>query len=318
MVQELMATLQSKDANKIVVLGLAESGKSTIINAVTDGTIPERGARYSATMNYERKTTTVLGKKLTLFDLGGQTSFLDRFTGELAEFVFSGVKAFIFVTDVTKFEEVSRAKYYLDLCLKNVDKYSPKSLKYIFLHKIDLVLESKQNEIYENMKEFLLSDYTGQINFHTTSIYSDKLFEVMGKIYSSLSGDYKSIDALLENFIQENSKIISFGQIYSTDGQPKTKIASITPLANSSINDFIHTANVLVQQLTQLKNVNPLGITVEIDDEIFFIRFTLNKFITILAFFKKQMDQEKESISLLTNKINAFSLQLKNFSENNK
>ena len=128
----------------------------------------------------------------------------------------------------------------------------------------------------------------------------------MGKIYSSLSGEHNSIDALLEMFIQENSKIISFGQIYSADGQPKTKIASRSPLTNSSINDMLHTANVLVQQLTQSKNEDPVGMTVETKDELFFIRFTSNNFITLFCFFKNQMNEEKESISFLIKQVVVF------------
>ena len=98
--------MSSKDKNKIIILGLAESGKSTIVKSFTEGHKSSQEGTYSATINYERKKYSFLGKELTVFDLGGQQSFIDRFTGSLAEFIFSEVRAFVFIIDVSKFEEI--------------------------------------------------------------------------------------------------------------------------------------------------------------------------------------------------------------------
>ena len=68
-----------QEDSKIVIMGMAESGKSTIIDAVTKRIIPSRDARYKATINYQRKKLDILDKDLTIFDLGGQVLFLDRF-----------------------------------------------------------------------------------------------------------------------------------------------------------------------------------------------------------------------------------------------
>ena len=93
-------TLSSEaEADKIILLGLAESGKTTILKVVSEGYIPDKKAPYSATIDYERKNISLFGKTLTIFDLGGQKGFLDRFIGELAGFIFSKVKIMIFVVD---------------------------------------------------------------------------------------------------------------------------------------------------------------------------------------------------------------------------
>ena len=72
-----------REDKKIIIMGMAESGKSTIIDAVTKRIIPSRNARYKATINYQRKKMEILETNLTLFDLGGQVLFLDRFTDNL-------------------------------------------------------------------------------------------------------------------------------------------------------------------------------------------------------------------------------------------
>ena len=68
----------SNTAKKIVFLGLAESGKSTIIDSVIEGKIPQLGGKYDATINYQRKIKMLCGIEINIFDLGGQTRFLDR------------------------------------------------------------------------------------------------------------------------------------------------------------------------------------------------------------------------------------------------
>jgi GTPase SAR1 family protein len=305
-----MSSFSKKDENKIIVLGLAESGKSTIINAVTVGTIPERGARYSATMNYERKSTTVLGKQLTIFDLGGQTSFLDRFTGELAEFVFSGVKAFIFVVDSSKFEEISRAKYYLDLCLQNLDQFSPNAIKYMFLHKVDLVKKSMLEEVAQNMKEFLISDYPGKIKHYTTSIFSENLFTLMGDIYAKISKSETALEPLIDNFFRNNANIISVGQIFTKQGSPVPNIKSLPFSDDFDIDQLLKTAETLGYHFTRTTNDPAESFMVETRDKLFILKLTTNGLRIIVGFLKEKMIENKESNSSLFTKVNTFSHQL--------
>ncbi|MFX1514514.1 MAG: ADP-ribosylation factor-like protein, partial [Promethearchaeota archaeon] len=121
----------NKTSDKILLLGLAESGKTTILKVVTEGYKPEKKAGYTATHNYERKYTSLFGTSVTFFDLGGQVAFLDRFTGELASFIFSEVSAFIFVIDTIQVGDLSRAKYYFELALTKLKDFSPSALCYV-------------------------------------------------------------------------------------------------------------------------------------------------------------------------------------------
>ena len=179
--------MSSKDKNKIIILGLAEAGKSTIVKSFTEGHKSSQEGTYSATINYERKKYSFLGKELTVFDLGGQQSFIDRFTGSLAEFIFSEVKSFVFIIDVSKFEEISRAKYYLDLSVKNLIKYSPNASRYIFIHKIDLIKKEFVQEIEKRYKEFLMDGISIDFKVYSTRVYQDSVNIALGDVLSQIS-----------------------------------------------------------------------------------------------------------------------------------
>ncbi|MFX0206669.1 MAG: ADP-ribosylation factor-like protein, partial [Candidatus Hodarchaeota archaeon] len=140
--------------NKIIMLGLAESGKTTIINVVKEGHLPNGKVPYNATVDYERNKITLFGKTLTVFDLGGQKAFLDRFMGELAEYIFTNVNTLIFIVDIVEISKLSLSKYYLDLTVDRLNRYSPNASIYVFLHKIDLLIQNKMQDFCNDIKKY--------------------------------------------------------------------------------------------------------------------------------------------------------------------
>ena len=252
-------------------------------------------------MNYERKLTAILGKKISIFDLGGQVSFLDRFTGELAEFVFSNVKCLIFVVDITKFEEISRAKYYLDLCFKNIDKFSPDAYKYVFIHKSDLVKSDKLATIANNLKDFLIGNYKGKIEFYITTIYEESIFKAMGDVYAKVSGAYQTLDPILDQFVKKNPGIVKIGQIFTKEGTPLTK-SEITQ--TTTINQLLPIINILTLQLNNATIDSVKSLFIEMLDDMYSITFTELGAIVFFCFSKKVMNEAKETIASLSNKVN--------------
>ncbi|MHA2346336.1 MAG: ADP-ribosylation factor-like protein, partial [Candidatus Hodarchaeales archaeon] len=173
-------------AKKIVILGLAESGKSTIIKSVIEGVKTDLGERYSATINYQRKMIHLCGLEISIFDLGGQTRFLDKFTGELSQFVFSSVDSFIFIIEPLQSAYFSRAKYYLELSLEKLKLFSPQAKIFLFLHKTDLIPAQNLNIISQNLKKYLTSEITYQIRYYNTSVFSESAFEAVGSVISEV------------------------------------------------------------------------------------------------------------------------------------
>lgn len=287
--------MSSKDKNKIIILGLAEAGKSTIVKSFTEGHKSSQEGTYSATINYERKKYSFLGKELTVFDLGGQQSFIDRFTGSLAEFIFSEVKSFVFIIDVSKFEEISRAKYYLDLSVKNLIKYSPNASRYIFIHKIDLIKKEFVQEIENRYKEFLMDGISIDFKVYSTSVFQDSIYIALGDVFSQLSSINKSIDPILNDFVSKLSDKISFGGLVARNG---------TPLSSSNLfphsNDMQFTSTILLSEeyighVFKSNNPRISLINIELDSNITFIKYLKNDLVLIIGF-KKGSDDNVQSL----------------------
>ncbi len=293
--QFLVNQMSSKDKNKIIILGLAESGKSTIVKSFTEGHKSSQEGTYSATINYERKKYSFLGKELTVFDLGGQQSFIDRFTGSLAEFIFSEVRAFVFVIDVSKFEEISRAKYYLDLSVKNLSKYSPNSARYIFIHKIDLLKKEYVDDIQTRFKEFLLEDLKLDFKVYSTSVYQDSIYRALGDVFSNLSTITKTVDPIIKDFVSKLADKISFGGLIARNGTPLNSSSLFPHSTEIPYSSTIILSEEFVQHIFKDQEPKISLINIELDNNITFIKYLKNDLVLILGF-KKGMEDNIQNI----------------------
>ena len=215
-------------------MGLAQSGKTTIVKVTAEGYIPEKKAAYSATLDYKRNTYNLFGTKVSMFDLGGQKSFLDRFIGELAEFVFTNVSTLIFVVDVSNMDTISLAKYYYDMGKKTLRKYSPNAKTKILLHKMDLIDQAQKDDFLSNVVEFL--DLDKQDELFETNVFDKSIFIAMEKIIKSLNRDTNTLEGVIAKFKEEYAEhleVISLKNstgtelaenLYSTDSFLKYKL----------------------------------------------------------------------------------------------
>ena len=308
-----MSYLARKKTSKILILGLAESGKSTIIKVVIEGKVPKKGESYKATIDYERKQKVIAGTELTIFDLGGQTAFLDRFTGELSEFIFSGVKALVFVVDSIQIPDISRAKYYLDLSLKKLDQYSPDAKVFIFQHKSDLVPKNLKSEVKKTISEYLLQGVKREIKYDTTSVFSDSIFKAMGDVYAEASGARKTLRPLLETFIRHNSA--DMAQIFTKEGAPLTKVENISKFDHVALTEVREFFDAVVKRLSNSENETATTILLESERRVFFIRFMENGLALFFGFPKDRLREKNEPIPSLYNKVLAFSSQLTSITE---
>jgi GTPase SAR1 family protein len=187
--------LEKVKTPKLLLMGLALSGKTTITKYLVDNRLPDKDDPYHATIDYDRHILLLGTKKITIFDTGGQTTFLDRFTGELAPFMFDGVKAFVFVFDSIDIKEISIAKYYFDLCLKCLAQFSPTARIFIFQHKADLVPMKMRTEVRTTIQEYLLAGIDPvtskqDIIYYETSVFTYSIIQAIDAVMSwMLDGD---------------------------------------------------------------------------------------------------------------------------------
>ena len=106
-----------ENPDKIIIMGLGASGKSSITSIIFEGKQPEDVKNYHATIQYERTPVSLI-KDLQILDCGGQDSFITAFLGEeKSEFIFSDLKVLIWVVDISDSKNVSTSKYYFDTAI---------------------------------------------------------------------------------------------------------------------------------------------------------------------------------------------------------
>lgn len=205
---------------KLIMLGLSEAGKTTIRRIVISGSAPEELKKYDATIDYERETKKMAGESLSILDIGGQESFLEKYTGEMAEFAFSNVASLIFVVDVADLSKLPRAKYYFDAAIKNLEQFSPNALVLCFLHKKDLIDSENLQSTLDMVKSMMRTNISKTFEFYPTSIYDGSVYMAMSKAVSVL---FRKKDEIIDSMkrFAANYETVRIC-VYSREGIPIT------------------------------------------------------------------------------------------------
>jgi small GTP-binding protein len=213
----------AKKEFKIVIIGLDNSGKTTIIKYLRQGgegnmdTVPTMGAAFH--------TIPLLNVKMAITDLGGQKEFRETWTPEVSK-----SDAIIFVVDVMDTERYEEAKREFDKAVSYLRSDSKVKIPIcIAANKSDklsgVTLSEKKLELIEYFKlnDFTNSKNTWQLEL-TSAVSGQGLVEVMGWLYSELTGKKDNI-LTIEDFM-----------IFDKGGSPlisKSKILGANPLIAS-------------------------------------------------------------------------------------
>lgn len=233
-------------ADKLILMGLGASGKSSITSIIFEGKRPEDVEGYHATIQYAR-TPKKLIKDLQILDCGGQDSFITAFLGEeKAEFIFSDLKALIWVVDVSDSQNVSTSKYYFDTAVNNILKFSPKATIYVFFHKIDLIKDAFKQKLVLGLTEFFKPPKQVAIFYNSTSIYDQSLYKSFGNIVQQLvkaGSKSGSVSDEISTFLDKNEDFHCIA-VYSREGLPvfeegdSKKLEELSLPANITLTTF--------------------------------------------------------------------------------
>ncbi len=192
---KLMYAGQNDLESKIVVLGLSQSGKTSIRQVVFEGFAPEATSMNPATVRINRKLFNLAGSAINLFDVGGQSNYLNEVFEQYQERTFSDAKAFIFVVDVSDASNIMRSKYYFDLTMENAVKLAEGSKIFVFAHKMDVVAPNKREPVLQSIKDiFEINDYPNA-ELVGTSIFEETIWDAMQQVlaYVYPKDDTKSV-----------------------------------------------------------------------------------------------------------------------------
>jgi GTPase SAR1 family protein len=303
-----LSYLPKKDINKILILGLQASGKTTIINVVTEGHSPSEDDDYLPTIDYERKKIVIAGQEIVIFDMGGQTLFLDRFTDGLSDLIFTGVKALIFVVDSVKVKEIEQAKYYLDVSLAKLVEYSPTAYAFLFQHKTDLIPEHLRNEARETISDHLLVNLPIHVKYHETSVYTSSIFTAMGDVFGKTYGVTESLIPLLDTFIQHNN--VEVAQIFTKTGVPLIQVENVLKFDHITLKEVKKVFDALVQNLANSIDQTSSSILFESNNRVFVIKFLKSGLALFLGFQRELLKEKREQLPVLLSKVLSFCQQL--------
>ncbi|MHA1513001.1 MAG: ADP-ribosylation factor-like protein, partial [Candidatus Hodarchaeales archaeon] len=195
---------------KVLLMGLGASGKSSIESIVFEGKSLESVKDYNATINYTRTTRNIIDSTFQIIDCGGQELFLSNFIGDQAEFIFSDVSILIWVVDLSNFDQVSTGKFYFDHAVNRLHEFSPEAVIFCFLHKSDLLKPNMHDEITANMKTYFTPPVDIEIHFRLTTIHNNSIFLAVGDMIRTLiiqDSKVSSLSEAIQTFVRKNDEI---------------------------------------------------------------------------------------------------------------
>ncbi|MBD3230438.1 MAG: GTP-binding protein [Candidatus Lokiarchaeota archaeon] len=172
---------------KIVLLGLDNAGKSSILLSLTSDTNLMSYYSLKPTLGIETEEINEENKVFKIWEFGGQKQFRKDYLDKLDKYLM-GTDKIIYVIDIQDINRYDIALEYLksigDFLLENELKIDFT----IFLHKFDPRLESKddfkdsviQSKIIDKIKEIFSKNYSIKI-FKTTiyTIFEKKIFSIL-------------------------------------------------------------------------------------------------------------------------------------------
>ncbi len=258
--------ISSQSPQKVLLMGLGASGKSSIRSVVFEGKNPEDVSDYNATINYSRTTQNFIDSSFQLFDCGGQENFISAFIGDQAEFIFSNVSIFVWVVDMSDFEQVSTSKFYFNHGIERLREFSPDSTVFCLFHKRDLVTTDKQNEAYEMMKTYFEIEGDLDIEYRTTSIFDRSVYQAIGEMLQSLilkSTKALTVSDAIQEFLSTHSDVTGI-IVCNEEGVPLFE--------QGNYSYFMLPANLTLANYGKLKTeytkAKTFKTTMEVDDNI--------------------------------------------------
>ena len=167
---------------KLIFTGLSQVGKSSTIQVVFEGVLPEETSDLLATVRFNRKKLDFSGLSISIFDLGGQLNYLQETYSTLRESIFSNTKAVFFIVDTINTDQLATAKEFFRRTVENINDYSKGAKICVLAHKIDLVKEEVREKVVSAIKDFLELEKYDNIEYFATSIFDDSIFDAVNHI----------------------------------------------------------------------------------------------------------------------------------------
>ncbi len=248
--EEVDKFYQEPSARKILILGRAGTGKTSIKQIVFEGNDPKELLfnPLEPTRGIAPSVHSWLDFQLGLFDTSGQElqGLLNENNHEEQTLAFENADIVLYIFDYSLW--VNNKEDIFD-DIEKINSIIEKSVEatelIIFLHKIDLIEKSYRLEILNKIKKKIKEKFGCRIFF--TSIYSKliyRLYNAFYEILSSLSEDAYQLKTIIDGVISDLEKIMCF----ITNKNDAIIVQTMSSDFNTLLINHTHT---MIAQLTQ-------------------------------------------------------------------
>jgi len=199
-VSEILGQFQQKkteEMKKIVLMGLANAGKTCIYERVFEGKKPWELMQSTATkgIDYREYNVGAITKPM-IWDLGGQQQYLDEYHGPLRRNIFQKASVLLYVIDVSDVDRFENTRLEFEWSANQILSSNRNASLNIFFHKIDLIHD--RNALIPYLKNILSQNISHKINFYATSVFDESLFTAWSGIIREISPKSIFINSILK------------------------------------------------------------------------------------------------------------------------
>eukprot|EP00928_Gymnodinium_smaydae_P080971 TRINITY_DN64560_c0_g1_i1.p1 TRINITY_DN64560_c0_g1~~TRINITY_DN64560_c0_g1_i1.p1 ORF type:complete len:358 (+),score=88.15 TRINITY_DN64560_c0_g1_i1:100-1074(+) len=200
---------------KVLLMGKAGAGK-TSMKSIIFANYHARDTKVLHQTNFiEHSSLRFLGNlRLNLWDCGGQDQFMENYFESQRENIFQNAEVLIYVLVAVADKrerrdnegragqsEMSKELLYFGHAMESLKTFSSTARVFCLIHKLDLLPESKRDEVTRRFTEELTTAANGvDITCFATSIWDESLFKAWSQIVHSLIPDVNKLEAQLSHF----------------------------------------------------------------------------------------------------------------------
>eukprot|EP00927_Polykrikos_kofoidii_P047876 TRINITY_DN4215_c0_g2_i1.p1 TRINITY_DN4215_c0_g2~~TRINITY_DN4215_c0_g2_i1.p1 ORF type:complete len:325 (+),score=49.65 TRINITY_DN4215_c0_g2_i1:86-1060(+) len=210
---------------KVLLMGRARAGKTSMRSIIFANYHPRDTNGLHKTNHVDHLALQFLGNlKLDLWDCGGQDNFMENYFDSQRETIFQNVEVLIYVIAVKRnsvqgpkaagSEMRSDLAYFVN-AMESLRLFSPNARVFALIHKLDLVHESRRDEVFRKFEHDLTEVVVPEIKHLTcmpTSIWDETLFKAWSSIVHDLVPGVNELEEQLEVVCQacEADEVVLF------------------------------------------------------------------------------------------------------------
>ncbi|TXT67647.1 MAG: hypothetical protein BAJALOKI1v1_30008 [Promethearchaeota archaeon] len=311
LLQNVNIVYKKPSAQKVVLLGRAGTGKTSIKKIIFEGYTP-KDLLYNPlepTRGITPSVYTWLDLKLGLFDTSGQelSDLLNPDNENEQRIAFENADILIYLLDYplwvnkkeTLYEDLNRIKEILQLS-------EEKTRLMVFLHKIDLIEPTERKETLTRIRSELMSSLR-ETPLYFTSIYPNLIYNLYNAFYEMLSTFTKEtqfIKKMLDDMLSEHRNIMCFITNNNNTIIVQTMDKEFEVGLINHIHQMIAQLNQSVENMIEKDNIDHLIISTAHNLNIIMSNVNLSKFnLKNVVIISKSLSANK--LILLTGKIRA-------------